>query len=61
MEEEKLEWEEIGNLNEPYIPVEFAWIDYQRSWKKCKCGRVVGLRDRYCNCGQKLGMPVFND
>lgn len=52
----------VYNLNEPYIPVEFAYIDYERSWKKCRCGRVVLMRDRFCpSCGQKLGQPQFEE
>ena len=51
-----------GNRYDPYIPVEYAWIDYERSWKKCLCGRVTLMRDNWCPaCGKKLGMPNFDD
>ena len=51
---EKLPW----NRLDEYIPVEFQNIDYQRSWKKCHCGRQTWLYDNWCPaCGQKLGMP----
>lgn len=52
----------ITNKWEAFIPVEFAIIDYQRSWKKCRCGRITNLRDNWCpSCGQKLGFPEIND
>lgn len=51
---EKLPW----NRLDEYIPIEFQNIDYQRSWKKCHCGRQTWLNDNWCpGCGQKLGMP----
>ena len=50
------------NRYDPYIPVEYAWIDYERSWKKCSCGRITLMRDNWCPaCGRKLGMPKFDD
>lgn len=53
---------ESYNRYDPYIPVEYAWIDYERSWKKCACGRVTLIRDNWCPaCGRKLGMPNFDD
>lgn len=59
--EENNEPTPIRNLNEPYMPIEFAYIDLQRSWKKCWCGRITNFRDRYCpSCGQKLGKPEYN-
>lgn len=71
MEEEKFEIitlqvnEETGeaeiimyNRNLTYIPTEYQIIDYQRSWKKCHCGRQTWFNDNWCPaCGQKLGMP----
>lgn len=45
-----------------YIPTEFQIIDYQRSWKKCHCGRKTWMNDNWCPaCGQKLGMPNIYD
>ena len=53
---------DVYNIHEIFIPTEYAYIDYQRSWKKCHCGRVAQMRDNYCGgCGQKLGFPQFND
>lgn len=53
---------ETYNRLEEFVPTEFAWIDYERSWKKCRCGRVTGFRDNWCpGCGQKLGFPILND
>lgn len=50
------------NRNLTYIPTEFQIIDYQRSWKKCHCGRQTWMNDNYCpGCGQKLGMPNIYD
>ena len=50
------------NKHEIFIPTEFAHLDYERSWKKCHCGRVVNMKDNYCgSCGQKLGKPDYND
>lgn len=52
----------VYNKFEPYVPAEFAYIDYEHSWKKCRCGRVTGYRDNWCPaCGQKLGFPILND
>ena len=52
----------VYNKHETYIPTEFAYIDYERSWKKCRCGRVAQMRDNWCPaCGQKLGIPDFNN
>lgn len=45
-----------------YIPTEFQIIDYQKSWKKCHCGRQTWLNDNWCpGCGQRLGMPNIYD
>ena len=45
-----------------YIPTEYQIIDYQKSWKKCHCGRQTWLNDNWCPaCGQKLGMPNICD
>lgn len=49
---------ETHNKHEPYIPTEWQLIDWHQSWKKCRCGRVTGIRDNWCpSCGQKLGRP----
>lgn len=49
---------ESHNKHEPYIPTEWKLIDWHQSWKKCRCGRVTGIRDNWCpSCGQKLGRP----
>jgi hypothetical protein len=46
------------NRNLTYIPTEYQIIDYQRSWKKCHCGRQTWFNDNYCPaCGQRLGKP----
>ena len=48
----------MHNRNLPYIPTEFQIIDYQRSWKKCHCGRQTWFNDNWCpGCGQRLGKP----
>ena len=52
------------NRNLTYIPTEFQIIDYQRSWKKCHCGRQTWFNDNWCPaCGQKLGIPpqIYED
>ena len=57
---ETIEYEIVctGKVHEPYEAVEYKWIDYKNSWKKCKCGRVTHFLDNYCpTCGQKLAMP----
>ena len=48
-----LEWEQLPwNKHNRYIPTEFQLIDYQRSWKKCHCGRQTWMNDNYCpGCG----------
>ena len=52
----------MHNRDLAYIPTEFQIIDYQRSWKKCHCGRQTRMNDNYCpSCGQKLGMPNIYD
>ena len=75
MEEEKFEIvalqvnEETGepeitmyNKNVKYIPTEYQIIDYQRSWKKCHCGRQTWFNDNWCPaCGQKLGFPNIEE
>ena len=61
--EEETQWEQLPwNKHDIYIPTEFQVIDYQRSWKKCHCGRQTWMNDNYCpSCGQKLGMPIIED
>lgn len=45
-----------------YIPTEYQIIDYERSWKKCHCGRVTRFNDNWCPaCGQKLGRPSVDE
>ena len=45
-----------------YIPTEYQIIDYQRSWKKCHCGRQTWFNDNWCPaCGQKLGFPNIEE
>lgn len=45
-----------------YIPTEYQIIDYQRSWKKCHCGRQTWFNDNWCPaCGQKLGRPSADE
>lgn len=45
-----------------YIPTEYQIIDYQRSWKKCHCGRQTWMNDNWCPaCGQRLGRPSADD
>ena len=58
-----LEWEHLPwNRNERYIPTEYQIIDYERSWKKCHCGRKTWFNDNYCpGCGQKLGRPSMDE
>ena len=58
-----LEWEQLPwNRNERYIPTEYQIIDYERSWKKCPCGRVTRFNDNWCpSCGQKLGCPSVDE
>jgi hypothetical protein len=60
---EEVQWEQLPwNKHDTYIPTEFQVIDYQRSWKKCHCGRQTWMNDNYCpSCGQKLGMPNIYD
>lgn len=56
--------ETTGSYNrlEPYIPIEFNIVDFERSWKKCKCGRIVLFRDNWCPaCGQRIGFPQLDD
>ena len=46
------------NRLDRYIPVEYQWIAWGQSWKKCHCGRVTGFTDNFCpSCGQHLGRP----
>ena len=46
----------------PYIPTEYQIIDYQRSWKKCHCGRQTLFNDNWCPaCGQRLGFPNIEE
>jgi hypothetical protein len=56
---------EIGgtiNIFEIFTPVEFAYIDYNNSWKKCRCGRITLMKDNWCpSCGQRLGTPVLDE
>lgn len=58
---EEVKWEVLPwNRHDEYVPTEFQIIDYQKSWKKCHCGRVTRFNDNYCpSCGQKLGVPEF--
>jgi hypothetical protein len=57
-EETKEEVIESHNIHELYIPTEWKLIDWNQSWKKCRCGRLTGIRDNWCpSCGQKLGRP----
>ena len=60
---EETQWEELPwNKHDRYIPTEYQIIDYQRSWKKCHCGRKTHIGDNWCPaCGQKLGMPTIED
>ena len=60
---EDTQWEQLPwNNHDRYIPTEYQIIDYQRSWKKCHCGRQTWMNDNYCpGCGQKLGMPNIYD
>ena len=45
-----------------YIPTEFQWIAWGKSWKKCHCGRVTGFTDSWCpSCGQHLGRPELEE
>ena len=58
----KINDEAVYNKFDPYIPTEFAYIDYERSWKKCRCGRATNMRDNWCpSCGQKLGKPLWKE
>ena len=61
--EEETQWEQLPwNKHDINIPTEFQVIDYQRSWKKCHCGRQTWINDNYCpSCGQRLGMPNIYD
>ena len=53
---------EFYDISEVYFPKEYAKIDEERSWKKCRCGRITHIRDRYCPaCGQKLGIPKIEN
>ena len=75
MEEEKFEIipiltnEETGEVEQTmhnrllqYIPTEYQIIDYQKSWKKCHCGRQTWFNDNWCPaCGQKLGFPNIEE
>ena len=50
------------NREERYIPTEYQIIDYQKSWKKCHCGRQTWFNDNYCPaCGQRLGRPSMDE
>ena len=50
------------NRNDNYIPTEYEIIDYQKSWKKCHCGRQTWFNDNWCPaCGQKLGRPSIEE
>ena len=52
----------MHNRNLTYIPTEFQVVDYQRSWKKCHCGRQTWFNDKWCPaCGQKLGRPSMDE
>ena len=45
-----------------YVPTESQIIDYQKSWKKCHCGRQTWFNDNWCPaCGQKLGFPNIEE
>lgn len=45
-----------------FVPNEYAIIDWERSWKKCHCGRITKFNDNWCpSCGQKLGRPELNN
>ena len=56
--EESIETIETHNRHEIFIPIEYKLIDWNQSWKKCRCGRITGIRDNWCpSCGQKLGRP----
>lgn len=53
---------EIYRSNIAFVPIEYAIIDWERSWKKCRCGRIAKFNDNWCGgCGQKLGRPVIDD
>jgi hypothetical protein len=52
----------MHNRNLTYVPTEFQLIDYQKSWKKCHCGRQTWFNDNWCPaCGQKLGFPNIEE
>ena len=59
---EETPWEQLPwNQHDRYIPTEYQIIDYQRSWKKCHCGRQTQFNDNWCPaCGQKLGRPSMD-
>ena len=61
--EEETQWEQLPwNKHDIYIPTEYQIIDYQRSWKKCHCGRQTWFNDNWCPaCGQKLGRPSMDE
>ena len=62
MEDNTPTFEEELNKHEKYMPVEFAYINYKNNWKKCACGKIVPFLDNWCGgCGQKLGIPAFDD
>ena len=75
MEEEKFEIitlqtnEDTGEIEQTmhdrnliYIPTEYQIIDYQKSWKKCHCGRQTWFNDNFCPaCGQRLGRPSMDE
>lgn len=50
--------DETFNRSHVYIPKEYQRIDWQRSWKKCRCGKTCNLNANWCpSCGQHLGRP----
>lgn len=52
----------MHDRNLPYIPTEYQIIDYQKSWKKCHCGRQTWFNDNFCPaCGQRLGRPSMDE
>lgn len=52
----------MHDRNIRYIPTEYQIIDYQKSWKKCHCGKQTWFNDNWCpSCGQKLGCPSMNE
>ena len=60
---EDIQWEQLPwNKHDRYIPTEFQVIDFQKSWKKCHCGRQTWFNDNFCpGCGQRLGRPSMDE